>query len=274
MTEERTVFFVSDGTGVTAETLGHSLLTQFDTVSFVTATVPFVDSADKAQKIVDTVNRLSAQSGLRPIIFSTTVDPEVRAILQQADAQFVDFFGTFIGELESELHHESSHIKGKAHGIRDDSGYDGRIAAMNFALNNDDGAKITDYAKADVILVGVSRSGKTPTCLYLALQYGIFAANYPLTEDDLEKRVLPRFLAAQRNKLYGLTIEPARLQQIRGERRGNSRYASAEQCQLEVREAERLFKGERIPNLDTTHTSIEEIAATILHGRGLKRRLL
>lgn len=274
MTDERTVFFVSDGTGVTAETLGHSLLTQFDTVSFVPATVPFVDTADKAQKIVETVNRITLQSGLRPIIFSTTVDPEVRTILQQANAQFVDFFGSFIGELEAELHHESSHAKGKAHGMREDGGYDVRIEAMNFALNNDDGAKITDYAKADVILVGVSRSGKTPTCLYLALQYGIFAANYPLTEDDLEKRVLPRFLANQQKKLYGLTIDPGRLQQIRGERRGNSRYASAKQCELEVHEAERLFKAERIPYLATTHTSIEEIAATILHERGLKRRML
>ena len=272
MSEKRTVFFVSDGTGVTAETLGHSLLTQFDTVTFQPATVPFVDTVDKARRIVDTVDRISSLGQLRPILFSTTVDPEVRGILQQADALFVDFFGSFIGTLESELHHESSHAKGKAHGIRDDSGYDGRIDAMNFALNNDDGARITDYSEADVILLGVSRSGKTPTCLYLALQYGIFAANYPLTEDDLEKRVLPRFLATQRHKLYGLSILPNRLQQIRSERKANSRYASIEQCMFELREAERMFKAEAIPHLDTTHTSIEEISSTIMHERGLQRR--
>lgn len=273
MNEKRSVFFVSDRTGITAETSGHSLLTQFDTFEFQTATVPFVDTQDKAERLVQTINRLGQREGRRPIVFSTTVDPAVRVILQQADALFVDFFGSFIGLLEAELHHESSHRVGRAHDMGDDSDYVARIDAMNFALANDDGQRIDNFARADVILLGVSRSGKTPTCLYLALQYGIYAANYPLTVDDLEKRVLPRFLMPQRERLYGLGIKPQRLAKIRSERRANSRYASLEQCEYELHEAERMFRAEGIPYLDATQTSIEEIASTILHEFGLKRRL-
>jgi len=269
----RTVFFVSDSTGVTAETLGRSLLTQFDTANFNQVTLPFVDTIDKADEAVATINRTAADEGERPIIFSTMVRDDIREHLLPVEGLFLDFFQTFISPLEAELGVRSSHASGKAHGLTNEAQYDERIEATNFALSNDDGAQIRDYNKADVILLGVSRSGKTPTCLYLALSYGVYAANFPLSEDELESGKLPKVLEPYRSKLYGLTIEPARLQQIRKERRSTGRYSTIQQVNYEIRAAEQLFKRCRIDFLDTTHSSIEEIASSILASTGIERRI-
>lgn len=268
----RTVFFVSDQTGVTAETMGHSLLTQFDGLEFRPVTLPFVSSVDKAQEAVRKINRAAEEEGVRPIIFSTLVQDDLREIVVKSNGLFLDFFAAFVGPLESELKTRSTHLAGRAHGIADLAAYTVRINATNFALANDDGNG-NDYAHADVIITGVSRSGKTPTCLYMALQYGIFAANYPLTEDDLEANALPARLDPYRRKLYALTIKPERLQQIRTERRPHSRYASPQQVQYELRTAEALFSRYSIPVLDTTECSIEEIASRILNNTGIERRL-
>ncbi len=272
MSEIRTVFFISDRTGITAETLGHSLLTQFD-VELDQVTLPFVDDVQRAQKAVEQINQVATETGFRPIVFSTVVKSDVRDHLRQCHATFFDFFDTFVAPLERELGVPSTHTIGQAHGRGDDRLYDVRIDAMNFALNNDDGGATRQYHKADVVIVGVSRTGKTPVSLYLALQYGIFAANYPLTEDDILETGLPKVLHPYRGKLYGLSIAPERLQSIRQERRPNSRYASIQQCQLEVMRGEGLFRQNRIPYLNSTTVSIEEIATTIIHESGLKRRV-
>jgi [pyruvate, water dikinase]-phosphate phosphotransferase / [pyruvate, water dikinase] kinase len=269
----RTVFFVSDQTGVTAETMGHSLLTQFDRLEFRPVTLPFISTVDKAQEAVRKINLVAEQEGVRPIVFSTLVQDELRAIVKEANGLFLDFFDAFLGPLESELAVRSSHTSGRAHSMADLNAYTMRINATNFALANDDGAGARDYDHADLILVGVSRSGKTPTCLYMALQYGIFAANFPLTEEELEGRTLPTALRTQHRKLFGLTIKPERLQQIRNERRPDSRYASAPQVQYEVRAAEALFDRQGIPYLDTTECSIEEISSRILDRTGVERRV-
>ena len=268
----RTVFFVSDQTGVTAETLGHSLMTQFEGLEFRPVTLPFVSSVDKAQEAVRRINHAAEEEGLRPIVFSTLVQDELREIVVGANALFLDLFSAFVGPLERELDTRSTHRAGRAHGMADLAAYTTRINATNFALANDDGSG-GDYALADVVLVGVSRVGKTPTCLYLALQYGVFAANYPLTEDDLEAGRLPPRLEPFRSKLYALTIKPQRLQQIRTERRPDSRYASQQQVQYELRTAEALFARYALPWLDTTECSIEEIASRILNTSGIERRL-
>jgi [pyruvate, water dikinase]-phosphate phosphotransferase / [pyruvate, water dikinase] kinase len=268
----RTVFFVSDQTGVTAETLGHSLMTQFEGLEFRPVTLPFVSSLDKAQEAVRRINRAGAEEGLRPIVFSTLVQDDLREVVVTANALFLDLFSTFVGPLERELDTRSTHRAGRAHGMADLAAYTTRINATNFALANDDGSG-GDYALADVVLVGVSRVGKTPTCLYLALQYGVFAANYPLTEDDLEAGRLPARLEPFRAKLYALTIKPERLQQIRSERRPESRYASQQQVQYELRTAEALFARYALPWLNTTECSIEEIASRILNTSGIERRL-
>lgn len=269
----RTVFFVSDQTGVTAETLGRSLLTQFEAHEFDQVTVPFIDSVDKADEVVRRINAVAVEQGSRPIVFSTFVKDELRERFITVSGLFLDFFEAFLSPLERELQTKSSHTIGRAHGMKDSGAYDRRIEATNFALHNDDGTRTGDYAAADVILVGVSRTGKTPTCLYLALAYGVFAANYPLSEDDLESGNLPKIIEPVRHKLYGLTISPERLQQIRKERRPVGRYSSAEQVRFELRGAEGLFRRYQIPFVDTTSFSIEEIASTILSGTGIERRI-
>jgi len=268
----RTVFFLSDQTGVTAETLGHSLLTQFDEHQFDQITLPFIDTVDKAEAAIRQINAVAAEQAVRPIIFSTLVHEDLRRRFLQASGLFLDFFNTFLGPLEQELQTKSSHTAGRAHGMQDSGTYDRRIEATNFALNYDDGSKIQGYERADVVLIGVSRSGKTPTCLYLAMTYGVFAANYPLAEDELETGILPEVLRPYRDKLYGLTIAPDRLVQIRKERRAAGRYASPQQVSFELRAAEALFKRWQIPFVDTTSFSIEEISSTILSKTNLERR--
>jgi regulator of PEP synthase PpsR (kinase-PPPase family) len=270
---QRTVFFVSDQTGVTAETLGHSLLSQFEGVEFKLVTVPFVDSVDKAKEVAARIDSVIAEGGLRPIVFTSLVEEEVRKRLLSCAGLVLDFFEAFLSPLETELGVQSSHTSGRAHGMVDMHAYDSRMDATNYALAADDGHDLRHYAEADVILTGVSRSGKTPTCLYLALHYGVFAANYPLTEEDLEMMRLPRSLEPYRTKLYGLTISPERLRQIRLERRSAGRYASAPQVSFELRAAETIFKRYGIPYLDTTHCSIEEIASRILSETGVERRV-
>lgn len=268
----RTVFFVSDQTGVTAETLGHSLLTQFSGFEFRSVTLPFVSGIDKAQEAVRRINRTAEEEGVRPIIFSTLVQDEIREVVVTANALFLDFFAPFEGALERELDVRATHLTGRAHGMADVESYAVRINATNYALANDDGGG-GDYEHADLIVIGVSRSGKTPTCLYMALQYGVFVANYPLTEDDLEGSKLPAPLEPYRRKLYGLTITPERLHQIRSERRPDSRYSSRQQVQYELRAAANLFARYGIPVLDTTECSIEEIASRMLSNTGVGRRV-
>lgn len=269
----RTVFFVSDQTGVTAETMGHSLLTQFGGLAFRQVTLPFISTVGKAEEAVKRINATGVAEGVRPVIFSTLVQESLRDVLRRADALLLDFFDAFLAPLEAELKVQSSRTEGRAHGIADLGAYTQRINATNFAMANDDGGTIQDYERADVILVGVSRSGKTPTCLYMALQYGIFAANYPLTDDDFEKRRLPPKLVPYKAKLFGLTISPERLQQIRNERRPGSKYSSLAQVSYEVRQAEALFNQFQLPYVDTTETSIEEISSRIIDRGQLERRL-
>jgi [pyruvate, water dikinase]-phosphate phosphotransferase / [pyruvate, water dikinase] kinase len=270
---KRTVFFVSDQTGVTAETMGHSLLTQFDGAQYQSVTLPFVATAGQAAETVRRIDAAARESSLRPIVFATLVDDEVRAVIQGANALVLDFFAAFLGPLETELNLPSAHASGRAHGMADLATYTARINATNYALANDDGAGARDYSSADVVLVGVSRSGKTPTCVYLALQYGVYAANYPLAEEDLDAGRLPAVLAPHRQKLFGLTIRPDRLQQIRSERRPGSRYASLPQVEYELRAAMALFGRVGLPYLDTTECSIEEIASRIMDRQRLVRRV-
>lgn len=270
---QRTIFFVSDRTGITAETLGHSLLTQFDDIEFKTINLPFIDTTQKAQQVVEQINLVSRRSPDRPIIFSTLVNQELRDIIANSEAVFFDFFGAFITPLEREFRVKSSYAIGRSHGLVNNTIYGVRMEALNFSLANDDGIATKSYPKADIIIVGVSRSGKTPSCLYLALQFGIYAANYPLTEDDLESIKLPSVLKPYREKLYGLSIDPDRLQKIRHERRPDSHYSSLRQCRYETRQAEAIFSAEHIPYIFTTTLSVEEIATTLLANTGIERRL-
>jgi hypothetical protein len=269
----RTVFFVSDRTGITAEMLGNSLLSQFESFDFQRRTIPFVDTPEKIAEVVAKIDATGATDGKRPLVFSSIVDEAMSAQLGHANALFLDLFQVFIAPLESELAAKSSHAAGRSHGIANIHDYFARIEAINFAQAHDDGAATRDLAKAQVILVGVSRCGKTPTTLYLALQFGVLAANFPLTPDDFVDHKLPASILPYKERLFGLTIDPERLQRIRQARRPDSRYAALDNCRYEVREAEQLMQRERIPTIDTTARSIEEIATTIMHRGGLQRHI-
>lgn len=270
---KRHVFMLSDGTGITAENLGNSLITQFETIQFEKITIPYIDTIEKAQDAVDKINTCYNETGIKPIIFMTLVNPEISRTIKQANAQFFDLFNTFLGPLEQELEAKSSYTVGRTHGVADMQAYALRIQAVEYALTHDDGIKVRGYDKADIILIGVSRCGKTPSCLYMALHFGVLAANYPFTEEDLQSIDLPEMLRPYKHKLFGLTIDPERLQHIRTERRPNSKYSSAEQCRLEVAEVEAMYRKENIPFLNSTKSSIEEIATKVLASAGLKRKI-
>ncbi|OJX06051.1 MAG: phosphoenolpyruvate synthase regulatory protein [Burkholderiales bacterium 70-64] len=261
---DRTVFYVSDGTGVTAETFGQSLLTQFDRLELRQVRLPFVDSVEKAHQAVERINRQALLDRHRPVVFSTLVDARVNDVVRLANCRFLDLFATFVEPLESEFGVKSTHTVGRSHAATNSEAYQRRIAAINYSLAHDDGQLHTDLEHAEVILVGVSRSGKTPTSLYLAMQHGIRAANYPLVPEDFERRRLPQVLYRFKPKLFGLSIAPERLAEIRNERRPGSRYASFENCRYEVAEAEAMMRREGIRWLSSTTKSIEEIAATVL----------
>jgi regulator of PEP synthase PpsR (kinase-PPPase family) len=262
---------VSDGTGITAETFGHSVLTQFD-LRFRQIRLPFIDTEDKAHEAVRRINDALDIEGKRPIVFSTLVKSELSAIVRRADAMHMDLIQTFVEPLEQELGTVSTHTIGRSHNIADSNDYKNRIEAINFSLAHDDGQSHKNLSSADVILVGVSRSGKTPTSLYMAMQYGIKAANYPLIPEDFERGMLPSGLIPFRSKVFGLSIAPDRLSEVRNERRPGSKYASLENCRYEVNEAERMMQREGIRWVSTTVKSIEEIATMILHELKLGKR--
>ncbi|HEX7381757.1 MAG TPA: pyruvate, water dikinase regulatory protein [Nevskiaceae bacterium] len=271
MAGHRDVFFLSDGTGITAETLGNALLTQFEGVRFETTTLPFIHNVERARSVVEYLGQVAKQTGARPIVFSTTASDEIRSELRGAPAFFVDLFDVLVPAIEEELGQKSSHAQGRAHSIVNGGRYDTRIAAMNYAMEHDDGQSVRDLNRADVILVAPSRCGKTPTCIYLALQHGVFAANFPLTEDDLTELRLPRSIADLGDRLFGLTSAIDRLHQIRSERRPGSTYASVAQCAFELRQAEQLYRHYGIPFVNSEHMSVEEIAATVIETRRLRR---
>jgi regulator of PEP synthase PpsR (kinase-PPPase family) len=269
----RTAFFLSDRTGITVEMLGHSLLSQFENIPLDEITLPYIDSRAKATSAVRTINERCIADGARPLVFSTLVNPEIRLTINSADALHLDCFSIFIAPLEAELGVRSSENMGRSHRASDTTGYRKRIDAINYALKHDDGLSQKDWNRADVTLVGVSRTGKTPTCLYLALQYGIYAANYPLIPEDFQHAELPAQIRNARSKLFGFTIHPERLHEIRSERKPESVYASLGNCKYEVQSAEKLMRHAGIPYLDVTSKSIEELATAVLHEAKLERKI-
>ncbi|MGB6053710.1 MAG: pyruvate, water dikinase regulatory protein [Burkholderiaceae bacterium] len=259
----RTVFFVSDGTGITAETFGHSLLTQFE-LRFKHVRLPFIDTMEKVREAVDRINAAYDADGKLPIVFSTMVKAELSSVVRLSKAMHMDLIHTFVEPLEQELGVKSTHTIGRSHNIANSDEYKNRIEAINFSLAHDDGQSNLNLAAADVILVGVSRSGKTPTSLYLAMQFGVKAANYPLIPEDFERNRLPSDLLPYKHKIFGLSIAPDRLAEVRNERRPGSKYAALENCRYEVNEAERMMRREGIRWMSSTAKSIEEIATTVL----------
>ncbi len=269
-TQKRIIFFISDSTGITVEKWGHSLLSQFPETEFRIISLRYVDSLEKVLKARKEIEIAAKNSGMPPIVFSTLVELPRRTALKSDVAVFLDMFGNFLDLLEVALQQKATHATGFTHGITEPGAYTARMDAVNFALRNDDGLGTQDYAQAEVILLGVSRTGKTPVCLYLAMQYGIFAANYPLVGEDLQSSSLPPVLRPFCRKLFALTIEPVRLQKIRARRHSGRHYAQLGQCRQEVAQAEELFALNKLPVLDTSSISVEEIATRILMRMQLK----
>lgn len=271
MTTSRNVYFLSNRTAITAETLGQSLLAQFPDVKFFVTTIPYVDSIQKAEAIVKRINQENCQAMHQSMVISTLADESISQIIHQCDALVLDLFQRILPDMERLLNLHSVHQTGFSHRISNQRSYESRIDAIDFSMIHDDGGTTRSYDKADIIIVGVSRSGKTPTCLYLALQFGLKAANYPITEEDMLSESLPKPIKAYHNKLFGLTTNAKRLSHIRQQRHPQSRYASMEQCHKEIQAVEKMFRQFNVPSLDTTTISIEEIATTIVELAGLKR---
>ena len=271
--KKRSVFLISDGTGITVESLANSVLSQFPNFEFQYHAYPYTDSAEKIHAICQKIKASHTLNGEEPLVFLTMVDSDMIKPLFQSPGHFFDFFNPIIDSLENILQSKSLDEVGRAHGYSSSKRYDQRIEAINYALHCDDGLGNQNYEQADIILIGVSRCGKTPSCLYMALQFGIYAANYPITEESIDAQHLPASLKPFKHKLFGLTITPQRLHYIRSERRPNSQYASMSQCQYEIAAVESLYQQQHIPFLDSTYYSIEEISTRIMSQKSIQRRI-
>ena len=263
----RPVFFISESTGITAEALGHSLLSQFEDIAFDIQYLPFVNINERVAEVVKELENAYQKSGLRPIVFATLLDREIGQRLRQAPCLYMELFDAFINELATELGAEPSGKPGLSHGLRENQAYDQRYDTIHFTLTNDDGQRVGHFSEADIVLIGVSRCGKTPTCLYLAMHFGMRAANYPLTEEDFERGDLPQELKSVKNKIIALTLEAERLSKVREQRRSGSKYASLDQCRKEIKAANRIYDQNGIEILDATSHSIEELASYIHKSR-------
>ncbi len=267
----RKVFYISDGTAITAEVFGHAVLSQFP-VEFEALTIPFVETIKKAEAVKKQINDSFITTGERPLVFHSIVKSEIRDIIYSSECIDYDFLNTFVAPLEEQLGMKAVPVTHRTHGKGNHS-YEARIDAINYAMENDDGQTLKYIDKADIVLLGVSRCGKTPSSLYLSMQFGIKAANYPFIEDDMDNLKLPEVLKKHKSKLFGLTIDPVRLHEIRQSRLENSRYSSLRQCRIEVKEVEMMYKREKIPYVNTTNHSVEEIATKILEKTGLERHM-
>ncbi len=263
--KKKTVFIISDGTGITAETFSHSILAHYEHIyDFKQQREPYITTEDRAQKVSAKINQIAKEEGEPPFAFSTLVTPMITKYIQTSNCIFMDLMAPFVSTIQNKLHIEPRSKVGMTHGDTHSKNYQERIEAINFTLEHDDGQFIYALDEAEVILVGVSRCAKTPTSLYLAMQYGIKVANFPLTPDDFADGMLPSTIYPHKNKLYGLTIDPYRLSEIRQARMPNSSYASIENCKKEIQAAERLMRLEGIPYMSTTNRSIEEITTKLL----------
>lgn len=261
---KRTVYFVSESTGITAETLGKSLLSQFPHIEFTYHQRSFINSQSKAQSLVDEINQESSLHSYRPLVFATMPEASLNKVINEADCHYYEIFESFLDQIGHDLHTEPTRESGLSHGLVNEKNYDARIDALNFTLKHDDAMVLKTLGDSDVIIIGVSRSGKTPTSLYLALKFGIKAANYPITDDDFDRNELPQVLLDNRDKLFSTSIKAKRLHQIREKRRPNSQYSSLETCKSEIKKAQILYDKYDMTPMDVTTRSIEELAAQIV----------
>jgi len=269
-TKSYTVYYVSDCTGITAEALGSGLLSLFPHTRFQSYHAPYINTVEKAQDFISQIKQDNSVTGTLAIVFATMPNPEIDSLLRQAPCHYYELFNGFVNQLSADTGLPSVNTPGSRHGLLNQKYYDRRIDSVDYALLHDDALSLNNLAQADVILVGVSRSGKTPTCLYLAMHFGLRAANYPLTDDDFKRQDFPQAIKDNIDKVLALTIMPNRLVQIREKRSPGSRYATLSECQSELRSAQKIFNRYGLDVLDTTSSSIEELATKIIRIRDLE----
>jgi len=257
------VFFLSDSTGITAETMGNALLIQFPNLRFERRLIPFISTVEEARRVVAILDA-AAEGPVTPLAFSTAAVEEVRQELLRTKCPLIDLFDLHMERVEAILGDKGVRIAARLHGMGDVKRYNARMAAVEYAIEHDDGQSMRALDKANVILVAPSRCGKTPTTMYLALQHGIFVANYPLVEEDFSSAELPGPVRGLGDRCFGMTTTPARLSQVRQQRRPNSRYASLEQCTYELRQAEAMYRNHRLPVINSSAKSVEEMSTVIL----------
>ncbi|UZJ26248.1 pyruvate, phosphate dikinase/phosphoenolpyruvate synthase regulator [Rhodococcus antarcticus] len=265
------VFFLSDSTGISAETMGNALLIQFPDVSFERTLIPFISTVEQAREVVAQLDE-AMEGPVTPLVFTTAAVDEVREELLRTRAPIIDFFGMHMGMVEAQLGQRGLREARRLHGVGDVRRYNSRMAAIEFAIEHDDGLGTRGLDRADVVLLAPSRCGKTPTAMYLALQHGLFVANYPLVDEDLETTDLPRPVQDLAGRCFGLTTTASRLSRVRQERRPDSRYASEDQCRWELRQAGEMYSTHHLPTVDTSAASVEEIAAVVIQTLARQRR--
>ena len=269
--KRRPVFFVSDSTGITAETLGNALLVQFPDFDFERHVLPFTDSVEAARRAVGIIRAAADGSAVKPIVFVTVRAAGVAEEFQDAPGEIIDLLGPHLTHLEEALDTIRTGEATEYHRVGDLARYHERIDAVEYTFAHDDAQSLRHIDRADLIIVAPSRCGKTPTAMYLALQYGLRVANYPLTDDDTPG-VMPEAIAPYRDRLFGLTTTAQRLSQVRGERRPGSGYASLARCRTELRDAETLYRDNGIPFINSHAMSVEEMASIILTTMKLRHR--
>lgn len=262
------IYYVSDSTGILAETLGRALTCQFPAISFTEHTFPFITTVEEAQQTLEQILRES--SGLRPVIFSTLMNPDVRDIFDHANVEFFDGFASHLNRLADCLEAKPLRVPGYTH-HQEDTELDARVEAINYCMAHDDGSKPNEYDQADVIILGVSRAGKTPVSVYLATHMGIKTANFPLTTEYLSTYHLPDQIIKNKDRAVGLMATPEILHQIREKRYSNSNYAKISTCREEVQQAQQTFLKYNIPYISSSKKSIEEISAQICKELAIER---
>ncbi len=266
------VFFLSDSTGISAETMGNALLIQFPELHFERTVIPFISSVEEARRVVRELDATLAASARTPLVFTTAASDAVRLELRTTKCPVIDFFDLHMQRVEAILDTRGVRLAARLHGVGDVQRYNSRMQAIEYTIEHDDGQSVRGLDKADVVLVAPSRCGKTPTAMYLALQHGLFVANYPIVEEDLDTNELPRPVRDLRERCFGLMTTPARLSAVRQERRPGSQYASVEQCTFELRRTEAMFAMHQVPVVDSSTKSVEEIATMILQNLNVPSR--
>jgi [pyruvate, water dikinase]-phosphate phosphotransferase / [pyruvate, water dikinase] kinase len=271
MQEPRDVYYLSGSTGILAKDLGKALLCQFPDVPFREELIPFIQTEKEAEKAIERIR--SRSTGQVPMVISTLLGRKLNGILNHPDVEFLNIFDQFLRKIEDILE-EKAVWKAGASRHPSERTMIKRVEAIHYCIDHDDGSGTKDYDEAEVILLGVSRSGKTPVSVYLATQMGIKTANYPLVLDDSPSFRLPPYITRNKKRLIGLSITPQLLHQYREQRYANSSYASLSTCRSEINEVNTLYLNHDIPIVTSDGKSIEEIAIHVTQLLNLKKKAI